>query len=211
MQAQDSFDPFIDYSEFEAANEEEADINFFRNGRFLTLSIPVSQTSFTSSMGNIMKAGTATGLNISYFFDLRFAIQIALLNSQHAYSDPEGSVGNLKMNSTLVSAKYFFNMQNVTKGLANWNPYVIAGVTQAYRKLSRSSSTDDYSQDGGSGFHIGGGVEVPILSNKMFIAGEIKYTLISFPDENKPISSTPGAISVEGDILDFGVAMGINF
>lgn len=212
LQAQDAFDPFIDYSEFEAANEEEADINFFRNGRFLTLSIPVTQTQFTSSMGNIMKAGTATGLNISYFFDLRFALQITLLNSQHAYSDPEGSTGNLKMNSTLVSAKYFFNMQNVTKGLADWNPYVIAGVSQAYRKLSRSTSnTTGYAQDGGSGFHIGGGVEVPILSNKMFIAVETKYTLISFPDENKPISTNPGAISVEGDLLDFGVALGINF
>ena len=27
------YDPFIDYSEFEEAGEEEADINFFRNGR----------------------------------------------------------------------------------------------------------------------------------------------------------------------------------
>ena len=30
----DAYDPFVDYSEFEEVSEEEADINFFRNGRF---------------------------------------------------------------------------------------------------------------------------------------------------------------------------------
>lgn len=210
LAAQDSFDPFIDYSEFEVANEEEADVNFFRNGRFLTLSIPVSSTQFTSSMGEILSSGTAAGLSISYFFDLRIAIQISLMNSSHAYSDPEGSTGNLKMNNTLVSAKYFFNMQNVTKGLSNWNPYIIAGVTQSYRRLSRSSSTGVYAQDGASGFHIGGGVEVPIANNKMFIAGEAKYSLVNYPDENKPISDT-SSFKAEGDLLDFGLALGINF
>ena len=29
----DVYDPFADYSEFEENNQEEADINFFRNGR----------------------------------------------------------------------------------------------------------------------------------------------------------------------------------
>ena len=32
--ADDTYDPFADYSEFDEAQEEEADINFFRNGRF---------------------------------------------------------------------------------------------------------------------------------------------------------------------------------
>lgn len=33
----EAFDPFSDYSEMEQDAEEEADINFFKNGRFLTL------------------------------------------------------------------------------------------------------------------------------------------------------------------------------
>ena len=33
----DSYDPFADYSEFEEDSQEEADIHFFRNGRFFTL------------------------------------------------------------------------------------------------------------------------------------------------------------------------------
>ena len=34
---EESFDPFSDYSEFDESSDEEADINFFRNGRFLTV------------------------------------------------------------------------------------------------------------------------------------------------------------------------------
>jgi hypothetical protein len=210
LQAQESFDPFIDYSEFEVASEEEADVNFFRNGRFLTLALPLMQTSFTDTMGQLFSPGLSAGLSISYFFDLRFALQIQLLNSSHAYSDPEGSTGTAKMNSTLISAKYFFNMQNVTKGLANWNPYIIGGMTQAYRRLSRSGSTGGYAQDGASGFHIGGGVEIPIASNKMYIATEVRYTLITFPDENQTISDT-SSFKASGDPLEYGIALGVNF
>ena len=35
--ADDSYDPFADYSEFEQSSDEEEDINFFRNGRLFTL------------------------------------------------------------------------------------------------------------------------------------------------------------------------------
>ena len=33
----DVYDPFADYSEFEENSQEEADINFFRNGRFFNV------------------------------------------------------------------------------------------------------------------------------------------------------------------------------
>ncbi|MEC9283021.1 MAG: hypothetical protein VX642_09925 [Bdellovibrionota bacterium] len=208
--AQDAFDPFIDYSEFETASEEEADINFFRNGRFLTLAIPLSYSSFTSSMGEILAPGTAVGFNLSYFFDLRFAFQIGIMNSDHAYQDEDGGSGSLSMNNTLVSMKYFFNMQNVTKGLSNWNPYIIGGVTQSYRRLTRTGSSGTYAQDSGTGFHIGGGVEVPIMGNKMYLAGEAKYTLISFPDENTALSDSNSS-TYPGDLFDASFVVGINF
>src|ERR1700733_14940788 len=35
--ADDAYDPFADYSEFEETMDEEEDINFFRNGRLMTL------------------------------------------------------------------------------------------------------------------------------------------------------------------------------
>src|ERR1041385_294119 len=48
--ADDSYDPFGDYSEFEEASDEEADLNFFRNGRFFTLGFQVGYQRFTDVM-----------------------------------------------------------------------------------------------------------------------------------------------------------------
>ena len=36
---EEAYDPFTDYSEFDEASDEEADINFFRNGRFFTVGL----------------------------------------------------------------------------------------------------------------------------------------------------------------------------
>ncbi|MFK8139089.1 MAG: outer membrane beta-barrel protein [Bdellovibrionales bacterium] len=208
--AQGEADPFIDYSEFEVASEEEADVNFFRNGRFLTLALAVNNTSFTSVMGEYQSPAANVGLNISYFFDLRIALQIALSRSSHAYLEPgSGITGTLNQNSTQVSGKYFFNMQNVTKGLSNWNPYLIGGISSIHRDLTRNTGDASYGQDSGIGFHIGGGIEIPIARNKMFLGLETKYTMINF--EGEAIANDNTGDLVEGDILDFGVNLGINF
>ncbi|MFN9068010.1 MAG: hypothetical protein ACK5V3_12335, partial [Bdellovibrionales bacterium] len=39
VDTEEAYDPFSDYSEFDEASDEEADINFFRNGRFLTVGL----------------------------------------------------------------------------------------------------------------------------------------------------------------------------
>ncbi|MCB0410979.1 MAG: hypothetical protein KDD22_00530, partial [Bdellovibrionales bacterium] len=50
----DAYDPFADYSEFESSEEEEAYINFFRNGRFFTLGFIGGYRTFTETMGDII-------------------------------------------------------------------------------------------------------------------------------------------------------------
>ena len=50
----DAFDPFSDYSEFDEATEEEADINFFRNGRFLTVGFQLGVKGFTDNLAEII-------------------------------------------------------------------------------------------------------------------------------------------------------------
>src|SRR4051794_21913065 len=72
--ADDAYDPFADYSEFEEAQDEEADINFFRNGRFVTLGFAGGMRGFTGGLGNMYRSSPSFGLFLSYFFDLRFAL-----------------------------------------------------------------------------------------------------------------------------------------
>ena len=43
----EGFDPFSDYNETEQSAEEEANINFFKNGRFLTLGLAIGYRGFT--------------------------------------------------------------------------------------------------------------------------------------------------------------------
>src|ERR1700694_562859 len=51
--ADDTYDPFADYSEFDEAQEEEADINFFRHGRFVTLGFMGGMRGFTQGLSKI--------------------------------------------------------------------------------------------------------------------------------------------------------------
>src|SRR4051812_7528412 len=101
QESQDTYEPFIDYDEFEVADEEEADVNFFRNGRFLTLGFMLGSQQFTQGMGDLMKRGTAYGLYLSYFFDLRFALQFGYLTSSHAISVTDDQPKHYTGTSTL--------------------------------------------------------------------------------------------------------------
>src|SRR5471030_1901258 len=84
--ADDTYDPFADYSEFDEAQEEEADINFFRHGRFVTLGFIGGMRGFTQGMANLYKPAASFGLFLSYFFDLRFALQFSFNTSDHGFT-----------------------------------------------------------------------------------------------------------------------------
>jgi hypothetical protein len=213
----DTYDPFADYSEFEEGMDEEEDINFFRNGRLLTLGFIGGYRGFTQTLGTIYTGNATFGLFLSYFFDLRFAIQIGYLTSDHTlvvkgsgYNPIQGTV-NLSDLSLLL--KYYFNTQNVTRGLADLNPYIVGGFSQLYRTETISGSTDS-AKDSAFGFDIGAGVEIPMMRNKMFFGLQGLYQLISFADEAKVIEDDQGVktgVSPAGDsFLVLGI-IGINF
>ena len=53
--------------------DEEEDINFFRNGRLLSLGFTLGYRGFTQTFGKIYSGSPTFGLFLAYFFDLRFA------------------------------------------------------------------------------------------------------------------------------------------
>lgn len=209
----DAYDPFIDYNEYEIADEEEADINFFRHGRFLTAGFSIGQRSFTQGLGGIYKEDIAYGLYLSYFFDLRFALQFGYLTGTHAIS-VGGVKGDSKLNGISMDLKYFLNTQNVTKGLASLNPYLIAGFTS----FSREAVVDgqpEFSKDSAMGFDLGAGIEIPMMQNKMYFGAQAMYQLVNFKDENSEIVLNNGATRTgkygNGDIITVLGIIGVNF
>lgn len=215
--ADDTYDPFADYSEFEQTSDEEADINFFRNGRFFTLGFIGGYRTFTQTLGRLYQDAPAFGLFLSYFFDLRFALQVHFLTGDHtiSFSTPSGlnERGNASVTAIGLNLKYYINTQNVTKGLANLNPYVIGGFSQVYRTATINTE-QAFAKDGALGFDFGGGIEVPIMRNKMYLGLQAAYQLVTFKDEQTEVvvnQTEHTGIYPNGDILTLLAILGVNF
>ena len=213
----DAYDPFADYSEFEESQDEEEDLNFFRNGRLLTVGFAAGYRGWTDILGKIYTGNGAFGLNISYFFDLRFAMQFGYMASAHTITLTGGNFtptqGNVNISDLSLNLKYYMNTANVTRGLAAMNPFVLLGFSQIYRTITVSGYSD-YAKDSAMGANFGLGLEIPIMRNKMYFGIEALYQYIAFADEGKEyvdVNNVPTGIHPRGDsYLALGM-LGINF
>ncbi len=223
FEADDTYDPFADYSEFDEAQDEEADINFFRNGRFVTVGFMGGFRGFTEGLGGMYRPATRFGLFLSYFFDLRFALQFSFLTSDHTFrvvgSNPDQVArGNVSITTFGLDIKYYVNTQNVTKGLAKFNPYFIAGFARVDRTTSLQDPGGDvlpgFGREGAMGFDFGIGIELPMLRNKMYFGGQAMYQLVNFQNENTEIRFNSGEQTNKypnGDIWTALGIIGVNF
>jgi hypothetical protein len=216
QEADDTYDPFADYSEFEESAEEEADINFFRNGRFFTLGFQGGYRDFTETMGQLQSGAPAYGLFISYFFDLRFALQLGFLTGDHdlTFTAPNGSSvrGSVALTSIALNLKYYLNTQNVTRGLAKLNPYLLGGFSQVYRTTTVVGESA-FGKEGAMGFDLGAGIEIPMMRN-MYFGSQAAFQLVSFQNENSEIilaGNTPTGLYNKGDVLTLTLILGLNF
>ena len=214
----DAYDPFADYSEFDEAEDEESDINFFRHGRFVTLGFIGGFRGLTGNLANIYKPSVGFGLFLSYFFDLRFALQFSFLTSDHSFhirssSSGETASGTIGLTSFDLDLKYYVNTQNVTKGLAKFNPYIIAGFSRIDR-TANIPGIAGFAKEGAMGFDLGVGIELPMMRNKMFFGAQAMYQLVNFPDENTQITfannDTTGSYP-NGDVYSILGILGVNF
>lgn len=214
---EDAYDPFADYSEFDEASEEEADINFFRHGRFFTIGFGGGLRGFTENMAKVYSSNPTYGLFMSYFFDLRTAAQVGFLTGDHSFdlSHPsERVLGNVSVTIMSFDYKYFLTSQNVTRGLADLNPYIIGGLAQVYRTISITGDSGG-GRDATMGISFGGGIEIPIMRKKNFIGIQGVYRYFNFKDENKAIVLPQTQITtntkINGDSFDLVFLLGSNF
>ncbi len=218
-QTEDNYDPFSDYSEFTEASTEEADLNFFRNGRLLTLGLMAGFTGFTGGYSELYSPSLAFGANLTYFFDLQFAVQVGFKTSDHDFSFKalDNSTVNAKMKLFDINlhAKYFFNTQNMTRAFAEWNPYIIGGVSQIQR--SHANTNVVRSSDSAQSFDIGGGFEYLYNKKRNYAGFVLLYQYATFAGEGSklpnPVSSGSGftKYSQSGDPITLMATIGINF
>ena len=229
----ESFDPFSDYNEFEQDAEEEADINFFKNGRFLSLGLQLGYRGFAG--GGFSEAYTPNiiyGFQFTYFFDLQLATSLGFSLGDHnvqfqSFSDAalttvsQTYTGNVNIQTLDVNFKYYFNTENVTKGLADLNPYVIVGFGY-YRRTYNLSNELAPNPDNVPGFKTGLGLEIPLLRRRAYLGIQGSYHFVQFPDENKRFieegsggvagpEARPVSPRLDGDIFDISAIIGVNF
>lgn len=213
----DAYDPFADYSEFDEASDEEADINFFRHGRFFSIGFGGGLRGFTDSMSSYYSIAPTYGLFMTYFMDLRTAIQVGFLTGDHSLgiSHPVENVsGNVSLTIISLDYKYFLSSQNVSRGLADLNPYAFGGVAQVYRTTTLTGDSGG-GRDATMGLSFGGGIEIPLMRKKSFFGIQGAYRFVNFADENKsvilPNANYTTNIQVAGDSFDITLLIGSNF
>ncbi len=213
----DSYDPFSDYSEFDEASDEEADINFFRNGRFVTVGFALGMRGFTGQLNKLYSSAPTYGLFLSYFFDLRLALELGFQTGDHNFevmTASERIAGNVSLTFIHMNLKYYFNTQNVTRGLADLNPYILGGFSQIYRTYSIEGA-DVPSREATVGVNGGLGIEIPIMRRKAFIGAQATYRYVNFKDENSPIVNTQTGtnfgVKPQGDSFDLLGILGMSF
>lgn len=211
----ESYDPFTDYSEFDEESDEEADINFFRNGRFFTVGLATGYRGFTGNFADIYGGAPTFGLFLSYFFDLRLAFTLGFQTGDHTVDFKTSSntySGNVSITSLNFDLKYYLNTQNVTRGLADLNPYIIGGLAQFYRTYT-IAGLDGYSRDSSMGVDVGAGIEIPLMRKKAYLGIQAVYHYVNFEDENKSYVQTGERLekNLQGDFYDIMAIIGMNF
>lgn len=214
-------DPFVDYNEFEDAASEEADINFFRNGRFLTLALNVGYRIVTHNMRQLYRDNIAYGLFFNYFFNLNFALQLHFftgtlpLDFKWAEARKTESVrGSSLIYQMGGGLKFYFNTANVTKGMAWINPYLYAGASQNIRQ-TKIAGDEQFARDGAPSLDAGLGFEFPLNRNRMFIGVQGVYHFVTFADESRPLTFNDGKLRTQfypkGDWVSVFGTLGLNF
>lgn len=217
----EAYDPFTDYSEFDEETDEEADINFFRNGRFFTVGLAAGYRGYTENMAKTYSGTTTYGIFLSYFFDLRFAFQLGFQTGDsnvtfYTLDQSSGGktqyAGNVSLTTLNFDLKYYLNTQNVTRGLADLNPYILGGFAQFYRTYT-ISGLDGFNRDSTMGVDIGAGLEIPLMRKKAYLGIQGTYHYVNFNDEHKQYLQGTQKLdhTVNGDLYDALIILGMNF
>lgn len=203
--AEDTYDPFSDYSEFSIIKEEEQDVNFFNDGRFLSLGFLIKRAQPTGDLAEIYGGGTGVHIFASYFFDLRFALEVSYGSQNHKYVTADGSISSSSEFSDLGFAiKYYINPDRIVYSLSRFNPYLLAGLSLVTeeRILPNTSSVTSKKH---RVYNFGTGFELPLPGKKFFISGQAVYNFSSNFGQDIEFGFKSGGF------ISMAVILGINF
>ena len=124
--ANKTFDPFIDYGEFQDNIAEEESLSFFQHGRSLSIILVSGYEGVTFNMRQIYGDSLFfVGLNVSFFIDFHIAFQLSGMFPTGHYNSLYNTTASFFHYG--LDIKYYLHKQYLNEEQKFFNPYLIAG------------------------------------------------------------------------------------
>src|SRR4051794_21759426 len=124
-------DPFGDPANYEFAEDEKEDKEFFHLGRYLMFGVDLGVGLFTGGLGRTNDPGFSVGAKLIYFFVRHLAMEAAGHYSKHLDSVPITQAQSLDIDTGLIPInlgfRYYFDTKNAPRAIAMANPYLALG------------------------------------------------------------------------------------
>jgi len=213
-------DPFGDPANYEFAEDEKEDKEFFHLGRFLMLGVDIGAALFTGGLGTSTEPGPYVGGRLVYFFDRSIALEAAGHFSNHLDSVRPASGGFVDIDTTMipinVGFRYYFDTRDAPKAIAVANPYLSFGGGVYIRSQSVIAQSSGITGDADGmtsnfGAYGGAGIEFSIYRRHIYLGIDVRYHMVFFSDEG---SDWDGLLEVGergGDYVTPMVTLTYNF
>jgi hypothetical protein len=214
-------DPFGDPANYEFAEDEKEDKEFFHLGRFLMLGMDIGAGLFTGGLAGSIDPGLFFGGHLLYFLDRSLAFEASGHFSKHIDAIRPANGGYIDIDTLLVPItggfRYYFDTRDAPKALAIANPYLAFGAgvyirTQTITDIDPSirisvpdSATTNF------GLYGGAGMEFSIYRRHIYLGGDIRYHLIFFNDESETYNGLLQPGDRSGDYIQASMSITYNF
>jgi Outer membrane protein beta-barrel domain len=180
-------DPFGDPANYEFADDEKDDKEFFHLGRFIMLGIDAGIAIFTGGLGASTDPGFYIGGRLLYFFDKSLAMELAVHYSSH--NDivvPLAGAATTFSESVIpltIGLRYYFDTQEAPRAIAAANPYLALGAGDYLRSetvvgTSSLQVTNNGSTSSNFGGYAGAGIEFPIYKRHIYLGIDGRFHLV---------------------------------
>jgi hypothetical protein len=187
--------PFTQYGEFNEAESEAKNIEFFQYGRFFGVSAGIGNQSVTGNRGLLWQGGfPLMDFQIHAWFDLQSAIVLNFFNVRHTYDLVEKT--DVAITHLGVHFKYYIDTTNLAAPISFANPYVLLGAG-AFHKVE--TGRDIQEEDSTYGLGAGGGLEFTISPQNTYLTMELRGFHIAYNDmrTDRFQSSTPNKPNIQ--------------
>lgn len=211
-------DPFGDPANYEFADDEREDKEFFHLGRYIMVGLDIGVGIFTGGLGSTIEPGPYFGGHVVYFFDRQLAFEVSGHFGTHLDQIRPDATSGADIDTQLVTFhggfRYYFDTRNAPKAIAIANPYLAFGGGLYMRSQTVVDSkgftpaVEDATAFGG---YAGGGVEFSIYRRHIYLGLDLRYHLIFFPDEDSTLGKPALAGTRGGDYFTTAATITYNF